>query len=79
MISERSRGLYAVHSVVQALLVTVLFWVWLFFYSTVYAPGTVDYRRYGIYSLLSVTGLLLKALTTAPAMPSTTAGLRARR
>ncbi|MBN8247886.1 MAG: exopolysaccharide biosynthesis polyprenyl glycosylphosphotransferase [Verrucomicrobia bacterium] len=67
MISERSRGLYAVHSVVQAVLVTALFWGWLFLVSQFYAPGTVDCRRYAIYSVLTVVGLMLKALTTAPA------------
>ncbi len=67
MISERSRGLYAVHCVVQAFLVTILFWAWLLLYAVLYAPGSVDYRRYAIYSLLTVTGLVLKALTTASA------------
>lgn len=67
MISERSRGLYAVHCVVQAFLVTILFWSWLLLYAVAYAPGSVDYRRYAVYSLLTVTGLVLKALTTASA------------
>ena len=39
MISERSRGLYAVHYVVQALLVTILYWAWLFIFSLSHFPG----------------------------------------
>ena len=42
----------------------LLFWGWLGVFALMYPPGAVDYRRYAIYSLLSVTGLLLKGLTT---------------
>lgn len=48
-------------------MVLALFWGWLLLYAVVYAQGEVDYRRYAIYSLLAVTGLILKGLTTAPA------------
>ncbi|MFO1461402.1 MAG: sugar transferase [Verrucomicrobiota bacterium] len=67
MITERSRGLYAVHCFVQAILITILYWSWLFIFSLSHMPGQVDWRRHVMYSMLAVTGLVLKGLTTASA------------
>jgi exopolysaccharide biosynthesis polyprenyl glycosylphosphotransferase len=66
MMSERSRGLFAVHTAVQAVAVIVVFWGWLALFKAVYDPPSVDFQRYLVYCGLTVAALLARAALVPP-------------
>ncbi len=63
MVTQRTEGLYRVFLLCQILLVTLLFWFGVWIMVTFYSDGNeLTWRRYSIYCVLLVFGLLAESL-----------------
>lgn len=61
MIAERSRGLFRMHTGVQAVLAVGAFWVWLAVFNWLYDPPAFEVSRYGVYCAIAASALVGRA------------------
>jgi len=61
MISHRSSGLYALHTIGQIGVAALLFWGWLGLFDKLYKPPQIPIDRYIVYCALSVAALAARA------------------
>jgi exopolysaccharide biosynthesis polyprenyl glycosylphosphotransferase len=65
VISPRTNGLFAIHRILQAILVMLLYWIVLFLFSLRVEPDNkIQIDRYWIYSLLGTAALVVQAIST---------------